>query len=289
MQHKGPYPQITMKLLADDPLEFYNNRNTLYFNQSIRHIVNPKGIRYTRIAASHIMKPSLSLILPCYNEGNIIDENVGRIHRVLRRIGYPFEIIFVDDASLDKTKVHIARLCKKYPHCHHLYHETNQGRGAAVSDGILSARGIIAGYIDIDCEVSPIYISEIVDMIMSRKADMVIGKRVYRSSFTSLIREILSVGYKRIASTILGSRGLDTESGYKFFRRSKILPLLPHTHDRHWFWDTEVVMLALKKHLNVKEYPVLFLRRADKKSSVRIIHDTAEYLREIVLFKLRSL
>lgn len=156
-------------------------------------------------------------------------------------------------------------------------------------DGIMKARGSIVGFIDIDCEVSPVYIPEFVDMIVERKADVVIGKRIYRSSFSSFVREIISVGYRWIVSHILETQGIDTESGYKFFRKKKILPILSFTSNRHWFWDTEIVIWALKKHLKISEYPVLFLRRADKKSSVRIVHDTIDYLRQIVAFKARSL
>jgi glycosyltransferase involved in cell wall biosynthesis len=229
---------------------------------------------------------TLSLILPCFNEGPIITANVHRIHSVLDRLGYPYEIIFVDDASHDGTQNRIARLCNKYPHCRALYHESNMGRGGTVMDGIARARGIVAGYMDIDCEVSPVYIPEIVDMIITRTADMIIGRRVYRSTVQSLSREVLSVGYRWIASHVMDTRGLDTESGYKFFRKSKILPILPYIHDRHWFWDTEVVVWAIRKHVRVKEYPVLYLRRSDKKSSVRIVHDTIEYLTQIVRFTL---
>jgi len=235
------------------------------------------------------MNPTLSLILPCFNEGSIIFDNVRVIKTALDRSGYAYEIIFVDDKSSDTTQTNIRRIVKATPHSHAIFHDSNQGRGGAVMDGIMKARGSIVGFIDIDCEVSPVYIPEFVDMIVERKADVVIGKRIYRSSFSSFVREIISVGYRWIVSHILETQGIDTESGYKFFRKKKILPILSFTSNRHWFWDTEIVIWALKKHLKISEYPVLFLRRADKKSSVRIVHDTIDYLRQIVAFKARSL
>lgn len=222
--------------------------------------------------------PTFSLVLPCYNEGAILTDNAHRIHTVLSRLGYPFEMIFVDDASLDRTQARIARVCKKYSHCRALYHIKNTGRGGAVTDGIRIARGSVVGFIDIDCEVSPVYIPEIVDMIIRRRADVVIGKRMYRSTVSSLMREVLSTGYRWIVSGILKTRGLDTESGYKFFRKSKILPVLTHIHDRGWFWDTEIMVYAIRAGLHVTETPVLFLRRSDKKSSVRMVRDTLNYL-----------
>lgn len=133
------------------------------------------------------------------------------------------------------------------------------------------------GYIDIDCEVSPIYIPDIVDQIVTRKADFVIGKRIYRTNISSLLREVLSVGYRILVSSILDTRDFDTESGYKFFRKSKILPLLSKIVDRHWFWDTEIVVYAIRAKITIIEVPVLFIRRFDKKSSVRIFHDVLDY------------
>jgi glycosyltransferase AglD len=232
-----------------------------------------------------VKKPVFSLILPCYNEGSIMTDNVRRIKAALERLNYPYEILFVDDASRDHTQIHIRRLCKEIREASAMFHDINQGRGAAVMDGIMKARGSIVGYMDIDCEVSPVYIPEIVDIIIRHQADVVIGRRIYRSSFSSLVREIISVGYRWIASNILETQGIDTESGYKFFRKKKILPVLAATSDRHWFWDTEVVVFAIRRHLRIMEVPVLFLRRLDKKSSVRVLHDVIDYL--VSLWRLR--
>lgn len=228
---------------------------------------------------------TFSLILPCYNEGIVLKRSVERIRSVLEMMRIPYEILLIDDKSVDDTKKHIAYLCKKYPRCHGVYHDANQGRGKTVTDGIALSRGRVIGYMDVDCEVSPVYIPEIVDLLLQGKQDMVIGKRVYRSTITSYIREILSVGYRSIVSRILNTRGIDTESGYKFFTRRSILPIVALTRDTHWFWDTEIVIWALRKKLRVLEYPVLYLRREDKKSTVRIVHDTIEYLRQITRFK----
>lgn len=226
-----------------------------------------------------------SLILPCYNEGIILEDNVKRIIDVLKLLRLPYELLLIDDKSVDTTKKHILNLCKKYSQCRALYHDSNQGRGKTVADGIRNSRGRIIGYMDVDCEVSPVYIPEIVEMLMQGKYDVVIGNRVYRSTWTSFIREILSRGYRTLVSMVLETHTVDTESGYKFFTRSAILPIVDLTKDTHWFWDTEIVIWAFRKKLRVLEYPVLYLRREDKKSTVRVIPDTIEYVRQIVRFK----
>jgi len=228
-----------------------------------------------------------SLVLPCFNEDPVFEESVASIIQILQTTKFSFEILFVDDTSTDTTRKLIARACKRYSFCRYVFHPANMGRGAAVSTGIRQARAEIVGYIDIDCEVSPLYIPSCVQIIRNNTADIVVGKRIYRTSFSSIIREILSVGYRMIADRILGTDGIDTESGYKFFRRRTFLPVLATIKDQHWFWDTESIVLSRRAGLRIQEEPVLFLRRLDKKSSVRILPDTLLYLKNVWEFSRR--
>lgn len=223
----------------------------------------------------------LSLILPCYNEEPVFAGSVASIIRVLSRSSLTWEIIFVDDGSRDRTRTLIADILRRDKRCRAIYHAANTGRGRTVTDGIHAARGRVAGYMDIDCEVSPVYLPDMAGRILDGQADMLIGRRIYRSSVTSMVREIMSVGYRALVSRLLPTAGLDTESGYKLFDRAGILPVLEKTTDPHWFWDTEIVVFSRLAGLTVSEYPVLFIRRTDKQSSVRIIRDTVTYLARV--------
>lgn len=230
-------------------------------------------------------KPSvdLTLVLPCYRETPVFSGSVAQIVSVLRTCDLTYEILFVDDGSTDGTVELIKKTVARYPRTMRgLFHVKNTGRGKTVADGIEAARGRVVGYIDIDLEVSPVYIPHIVRMILENRADVVVGERIYRSSFGSIIREILSVGYKRLVRTALPTGVIDTESGYKFFNRKKILPVVLKTRDPHWFWDTEIIVRSRLAGLRITQVPVLFLRRFDKQSSVHIVSDTLSYLRSIV-------
>ncbi len=227
----------------------------------------------------------LSLVLPCYNEEVIFTDSVRRIIKTLKQSRFSFEVIFVDDKSSDRTPQFVASVCKKYPFCRAIFHKKNIGRGRAVTDGILAARGRVVGYIDIDLEVSPVYIPEIVSLILRKKADIVIGRRMYRTSVKSIPREVLSRGYVWLADKIVRTGGLDTETGYKFFNRTKILPIVKKTRHPHWFWDTEIMVFARRAGLQIMEYPVLFLRRTDKQSLVHVTRDVIDYL--LSLWRLR--
>lgn len=232
-----------------------------------------------------ISRLDLSLILPCYNEESVFAGSVKEIIRTLELSRLNYEIIFVDDGSRDATRNLIIKHCQKNHHSRYIFHDQNQGRGRAVTDGVRAAHGLVVGYIDIDLEVAPVYIPSLVDIILRRQADMIIGKRIYRGGPSSWQREVLSLGYQKLVNSLLPTGGLDTESGYKFFRRSKILPILDKIEHPHWFWDTEVTVYARLSHLKVIELPVLFIRRTDKTSSVNLIPDTLDYL--VNIWKLR--
>ena len=88
-----------------------------------------------------------------------------------------------------------------------------------------------------------------------------------------------------LATFILDLKFKDTEAGYKFFNRKKILPILEKTKDKHWFFDTEIVARSYWSGLKIKEIPVLFIRRNDKASTVRLIPDTYAYLKALWNFK----
>lgn len=227
----------------------------------------------------------LSLIIACYNEEQLLWESVARITSILGDSVFSYELIFVDDKSSDGTRESISSLVQKNKNFRAIYHERNQGRGKTVRDGMAVARGNVVGFIDIDLEVSPVYIPSFVRMILDGKADVVTGLRVYREGLSSLHRSILSRGYSWLVRTTLGIPLRDTETGYKFFDRKKILPIVKKTHNNGWFWDTEVMTLAYYRGLKIREEPVLFIRRFDKKSSVRLLRDSIDYLLNLLAFR----
>lgn len=228
-------------------------------------------------------RPDLSVVLACYNEELVFNKSVAEIVKVLNASGLAYELIFVDDGSYDRTPELIRKYLKK--HGEAIFHSVNQGRGQTVVDGFKIAKGCVVGYIDIDLEVSPIYIPQCVNLILKNKADLVIGRRIYRTNLRSLHREILSLGYQWLADKLVGTGGLDSESGYKFLRRTIIKSLLSRATAAHWFWDTELIVFARRLHLRILEVPVLFIRRFDKKSSVNLMRDVVDYL--VNLWKLR--
>ena len=230
-------------------------------------------------------KIELSLIIPCYNEGPTFRKSVEAIIKVLKNLRKKWEIVFVEDKSQDDTKKTVEKLTQKYKNIRTIFHKKNEGRGTSVSDGIKASRGDICGYLDIDLEVSEKYIPLFVKEI-EQGYDVVVGKRFYEGGgLNSILRFLASKLYALAVKYIIDIPVDDTEAGYKFFRRTKILPILPKVRSNHWFWDTEICALAHWNGLSITQIPVLFKRRYDKKSTVRLIPDTIDYIKNLIRLK----
>ena len=226
----------------------------------------------------------LSIIIACYNEGPTFRQSIEKIIKVLETLKKNWEIVFVEDNSSDETAETVKKLVDSIKNSRAIFHKKNMGRGKSVSDGIKSSRGSFCGYLDVDLEVSADYIPLFVNEV-DKGFDMVVGKRFYESNFKAITRVLASKIYPFVVRNFLKRPIEDTEAGYKFFRRTKILPILRQVRDKHWFWDTEICARSFWAGLSISQVPVLFVRRPDKKSTVRLIPDTWAYLVKIIKFR----
>jgi SAM-dependent methyltransferase len=96
---------------------------------------------------------------------------------------------------------------------------------------------------------------------------------------------VLSLMYRKTCKLLLGANTRDTETGCKFFRRETASDVVLGSECDGWFWDTEVMTRAELNGLRLIEMPVLFLRRWDKASTVRVLPDSLRYLVELSKFR----
>ena len=232
------------------------------------------------------VQPDLSLVVACYNEEPLLETSVRQTFEVLDGMRATNEVIFVDDCSTDRTRDVIRRIIAAHPEraLRAIEHAVNVGRGGTVADGIRAAAGTYVGFLDIDLEVHARYIPTCL-AALQRGFDVATALRVYKFSWRSLDRYVLSTGYRWLMRRATGVPLQDTETGFKFFRRERILPILQATRDTGWFWDTEVMVRAHYAGLRIVEIPALFVRRFDKQSSVRAIGDTMDYFRKLWRFR----
>ncbi len=230
----------------------------------------------------------LSIVIACYNEEPVLRQSVKEIIDILGVTRYhnSYELIFVDDKSRDRTVEIIKELMALYPSVptQLLKHPKNTGRGQTVTDGLRLARGRIAGFLDIDLETPARYIPAAA-LEIERGAEVVSAFRVYRFLWRTFYRQILSVGYHALEAKALRLPLKDTEVGFKFFNRERILPILAECEDPGWFWDTEIMARSYFGGLKIVEIPTLFIKRYDKQSSVKIIPDTLAYFKNLLRFR----
>jgi len=233
----------------------------------------------------------LSLVLPCYNEEKIFKNSIKEIFSVLEDLPFLSEVIFIDDFSHDSTRELIDRFLQDYHGriiVRRIFQPQNFGRGRAVSEGIKQAQGEIVGYIDIDLE-TPAYYIPVLLKHFKEDFDVVTGLRIYTVQPKVMHRWFASRGYNFLMRKILGLPFDDTEAGFKFFRRQKILSILDKISNQGWFWDTEMMYLSHQNGLKVKETPCLFLKREDKKSTVKFLKDSRDYFIRLLSFKFKIL
>lgn len=230
--------------------------------------------------------PQLSVVVACYNEEGTLSSGFEEIRETLDGFGRPYEILFIDDVSRDRTRDILHSLVAAHPELDLklIFHDTNRGRGATVTDGFRAARGEIVGYLDIDLEVHSRYIPSLVRAI-EKGADVATVRRIYAFQLRSLDRYLMSRGYSFLVRSLLQVPFHDTETGYKFFRRERLLPVLDAIRDRGWFWDTEFMVRAARLGLSIVEIPGAYVRRFDKASTVSGIRDSLRYFARLIAFR----
>ena len=223
-------------------------------------------------------RPDFGLVLACYNEAEHIRESVPQILAALDATRWSYEVVFVDDVSGDDTRRLIDECIAAFPRhaLRRIFHERNTGRGGAVSDGFRATTAPIVGFIDVDLETHARYIPAGI-LAVEQGADVAVASRIYKLHLHSLLRYVLSRGYHWLQARMLEIPVQDSEAGFKFFRRDRLLALLDQTRDQGWFWDTEIVVRAHRLGYRITEIPVLFQRRSDKTSTVRPLRDAIVY------------
>ena len=232
--------------------------------------------------------PELSVVIACYMEAQHLAASVRELVATLDAMGRSYELVFVEDCSTDRTAAIVAELVAGHPNRRAIYHQANQGRGATVAEGFRAARGRIVGFLDIDLEVHCRHLPMVLGAI-DQGADGATAYRHYSpgASAQGWLRKALSRGYRWLFRRCFDVPIDDPETGFKFFVRDRILPALDEAHDRHWFWDSEIMVLAHLRGLQVVEVPCIFERRLEKASTVKLGRDIWRYFVAIRAFRAR--
>ena len=156
-------------------------------------------------------KPNISFFFPAFNDAGTIEKLTVAAIQVLKKVANKYEVIIVNDGSLDNTGEVADKLARKYDNVvvkHHLY---NIGYGAALKTGFYSAKYELIYYTDGDMQFDPGELEKMLPLM--DKADIVTGYKVKRAD--SRGRRATSWIYNRFVKTFLGIRVNDVDTALK--------------------------------------------------------------------------
>lgn len=199
----------------------------------------------------------VSVVLPAYNEAKRIRMAVERVEAQLMALGYDYEIVIAEDGSTDGTDTIANEIAEKNPKVKHLHSNERLGRGKALMNAFRACEGEIVVYMDVDLSTDLRHLGELISVI-ENGYDVATGSRLLKESKTKrpLNRDVASKVYNLLVRILLRSKIHDHQCGFKAFRKSAILKISELVKDTHWFWDTEVLVLAQRMGFKVKEIPV---------------------------------
>lgn len=211
-------------------------------------------------------KPSLSLILPAWNESEVIVAAIEEADTALREIADQYEIIVVDDGSTDDTAALVQRVAAVNPAVKMVRHCPNQGYGAALRSGFAAAQMDLVAFTDADCQFDLSELDRFV--LLSKRYDVVCGYRIDRKD--TALRCLYSKTYNMMVRLLLGTGVRDVDCALKMFRRKSIKEL--RITGNGFLVNSEMLVQANQLGLSVVEVGVSHRPRTAGTSTVSIHH-----------------
>lgn len=224
----------------------------------------------------------LSLILPVYNSRAYLLNNLPLIYSYMKSLKIPFEIMVAEDGSGDVFEKEIAPFIKKRREIGFVHSAHRLGRGHAIKRSVKSLDGDVIGYMDIDLATGVDNLKTVMKLFESEKCDIVTGSRYSKSKRNkrSVKRFVLSALFNALVKLLFGSRLTDHQCGFKFFRKEFIKKYAAAAEDNHWFWDTEIMVIAQKKGMRICELPVSW--KEFRKTTVKVACDSLDMFIAVV-------
>ena len=204
-------------------------------------------------------KLSVSLILPAYNEVKTIAQVIQEAKDYFERRGGAYEILVCADGN-DGTRELAEKMAKSNSHLKVTGHPGRCGKGRGIREGMKMAQGEIIGFSDADNK-TPIDEFEKMEPWLTEGYEMVIGSRALQDSrilrAQPLHRRLGSVGFSLFMHAVLGMREIvDTQCGFKFFKRHAALDLFSRQRIDGYMFDPEILYLAHLLGYSIKQVPV---------------------------------
>lgn len=235
-------------------------------------------------------EPQYSIVIPVFNEQARIGATLSRVIECVQERGWQAEILVVNDGSHDQTAQIVLAAAEQYPNLRLIENPGNRGKGYAVRNGILQARGSIVMFTDADLS-APMEEAERLFAAIANGADVAIGSRWLDRSRQTLQQPIYRRFFGRcfnwLTRLVMNLPLADTQCGFKAFRSQAAKAIFIRQRIERWGFDPEILYIALRLGMNVKEVAVTWGH--DERSRISYLRDGLKMLEELVRVRLYSL
>lgn len=167
------------------------------------------------------MTPELSVVVPMYNEEEVLPLFVQRLRPTLDGLGTTYEVVAVDDGSSDQTPALLQRFLREWPQLRVIRLRANAGHQAAISAGLANARGDWAATIDADLQDPPETLAEMLAVGKGQGVDVVYGVRSDRST-DSWFKRTTAKGFYRLMRNVSATSAPDDAGDFRLMSRATV-------------------------------------------------------------------
>lgn len=237
----------------------------------------------------------VSIIIPAYNEENRIGPTLNRILEFARSQPYSIEVVVVDDGSTDTTAEVVGHLAAEYRDAglglRVLTNRPNRGKGYSVNRGINDARGCVALFTDADLSSPIAEAPKLIEPILKGDVDVAFGSRAIDRSLVGVrqpwIRDFSGRVFNVLMRTITGLPFKDTQCGFKAFRREAALPVFRLQRVERFGFDPELLYIARKHGLRLREVPVAW--NDSQGTRLSLLRDSIDMFLDLFRIRLNDL
>jgi glycosyltransferase involved in cell wall biosynthesis len=237
--------------------------------------------------------PLVEFVIPVKNEQRELTGHVGRLVEYLR-VDFPcaWQVTIADNGSTDGTWSLAQELALAHPGLVRAVHLDRPGRGRALHTVWSASDAEVVAYMDVDLSTDLKAVLPLVAPLLAGEADVAIGTRLAPGArvVRGVAREVISRGYNVLLRVTLRAGVTDAQCGFKALRAEAAQKLLPLVEDRGWFFDSELLVLAQRSRLRIREVPVDWTDSPGSLDSrVRIVSTALANLRGIWRLRRRLL
>jgi glycosyltransferase involved in cell wall biosynthesis len=201
--------------------------------------------------------PAVSLVVPVHNEAARMWSNAVALRRHMKRIGEPFEMIIVENGSVDDTPIVAEALSTRFREIKCLtLPEASLGDALKLGIGVATGEKIL--YYPLDLSIGLDFIPKSIRLL--EKYDLVVASKRLGEDHRPLLRRLTSITYHRLVRLLYGTQLSDTTCA-KAYRKSAVSSLLGGLTGASRVFETELLVEAERRGMRIIEVPVSVVER----------------------------